>query len=590
MLLSVKLTFGQVSDNFADGNIHTDPTWIGDIQQFMVNGSKQLQTTLSANSQSVMISTSSQLALNVQWDFFIQLNFDPSTSNQAKIYLMSDQADLNGPLNGYFIQIGENGSADSYDLYRQTGTVAVKVIDGATKLRSDVNKLIARVRVTRSTLGEWKLYTDINGGNNYNLEGSATDIVHRFTDWFGVQCKYTATRSNGFIFDDFAITALSPDVTPPELLSAKVRDEHTIEAVFSERLQSLSALMAQAYSLTVLGNPVQVLATAQPDVYRLTFAAVLPSGDHELTVTGVKDLKGNEIGLKRTAQFFYLQPYELKIGDLLISEILVNPKTGGVDFVEIYNHTDQVIDLKGLRLANADASGLPANIKTISTVSVYMPAKSYWVLTSDPSLVKQHYVAKFPHQFVQMAMPAYNNDKGTVFLLDAAKELEHVSYTDQLHHALLRNVDGVSLERIDLEKPADAPGNFLSAALVLGGATPTYRNSQMEQPLVNNTVSLANKVFSPDGDGFEDELKIDYKFANSGNLATVNIYTEKGILVRRLKQNTSIATEGSFFWDGKNDAGQSSGVGIYIIRFETFALNGKAESYKKIGVLAAKLN
>jgi hypothetical protein len=591
MLLSVKLTFGQVSDDFTDGNFSVNPSWTGQSSSFFINGSKQLQSSLSSVSQSVSLSTPNLLALNVKWEFLLQLNFDPSASNQAKIYLIADAADLNGPINGYFLQVGEAGSADSYDLYRQTGVSAVKIIDGLPKTRISAASLLARIRITRSDLGKWELYTDITGGNNFSLEGTAIDLNHAYTDWFGINCNYTATRSDGFIFDDFTVAALSPDLTKPALVSAKALDDHTIEAVFSERIELTSALMAANYAITNLSAPNSVTVTAAPNIFKLNYANALPSGDYKLVVKQVSDLSGNVIGDVNTAAFFYLKPYTLKKNDVMISEILVNPRTGGVDFIEIYNATNQTIDLSALQLANVDANGNPASIKNVSATALYMPAKTYWVLTTNQSLIKQQYEVKFPEQFAQMGMPAFNNDKGSVILMTANGILEQFNYNEKMHLPLLQNSDGVALERVSFAKDVNDSGNFQSAARSVGFATPTFRNSQEEDPLTTkNSVTIANQTFSPDGDGFEDQLQIDYRFVSNGNLATVNIFTDKGVLVRKLERNTSIATEGSFIWDGKNDAGQSSKVGIYIIKFDAFALNGKAQSFKKIGVLAAKLN
>ncbi|WP_316768773.1 lamin tail domain-containing protein [Pedobacter frigiditerrae] len=591
MLLSVKLTSAQVVDDFSDGNFTSNPAWVGSNSLFNINSSKQLQTSLSSTGQTVSLVTSNLLALNVKCEFLVQMNFDPSTSNQAKIYLIADNQDLNAPLNGYFVQIGESGSTDSYDLYRQNGATVTKIIDGPAKTRVDVNTLLARIKVTRNDVGKWELFTDITGGTNYALEGSVIDLTYTNSDWFGVRCEYTATRSTGFIFDDFTVSELTPDVTPPTLVSAKVLDELNVEVVFSERLQPSSALMANNYAVANLSAPTSVTATSIANVYKLTFASALPSGDYKLTVTGVRDLKGNQIGANNTATFFYVKPYTLKKGDVLISEVLSNPRTGGVDFVEIYNNTNQTLDLKELQLANIDATGVPASIKNVSSASVYMPAKTYWVLTTNPTVVKQHYNAKFPNQFVQMSsFPSYNNDKGSVVLLGTIGLLERFDYDEGMHIALLKDGDGVSLERTSFLKAANDVGNFKSAAKSSGFATPSYKNSQEEDlNLSKNKVSLVSKTFSPDGDGFEDLMQIDYSFANNGNFASVNIYTDKGILVRKLERNTTIPTVGSFTWDGLNDAGQQSKIGIYIIKFDTFALNGKTESFKQTCVLAAKL-
>lgn len=592
MLLSVKLTFGQFSDDFNDGNFSVSPSWTGQITAFNVNISKQLQTSLSTIAQSVSLSTANRLATNVKWEFIVQLNFDPSTSNQTKIYLIADVPDLNGPLNGYFIQIGENGSADSYDLYKQTGLTVSKIIDGPAKNRVDVNKLLARIRVTRSELGGWELYTDITGGNNFTLEGDVTDLTFAYTNWFGIQCKYTVTRADGFIFDDFSVEEITPDLTPPTLLSAKVLDENTIEAIFSERLAKNGALTSSNYRVSNLGEPIEVIATTLPNVYHLIYPLALSTNNYKLTVNNVEDLKGNPIVGGNEVSFFYLKPYPLKRNDLLISEVLVNPKAGGVDFIEIYNNSNQILDLKELQLANVSTSGVVANIKNVSLSAIYMPAKTYWVLTTNPTNIKENYDVKYPGQFIQMSsMPAYNNDKGSVVLLGSAGVLDRFDYDEGMQVALLKNADGVALERVSFAKGANEAGNFKSAAMAVGFATPTYQNSQIEdKELTRNQVVINNKIFSPDGDNFEDLLQIDYLFVNNGQFATVNIYSDKGMLVRKLQKNVTIGTAGNFSWDGLNDSGQQSKMGIYVVKFDVFALNGKSQSFRQTCVLAKKLN
>lgn len=860
MLLSVKLTFGQVSDNFSDGNFNLNPSWTGDDSKFYVNSFKQLQSTLNPIAQSVSLSTINFLATNVKWEFSVQMNFDPSATNRARIYLISDQQNLNGSLNGYFLQIGEAGATDSYDLYKQTGLTVTKIIDGPAKTRANANLLFARLRITRNETGKWELFTDINDDNNFSLEGISTDLTYTSTNWFGIRCDYTATRSDGFIFDNFMVTELYPDITPPTLLSAKVLDEFNIEVVFSEKLEANGALLTNNYTLNNLGNPLIITQTTLSNVYKLTFASPLVSGAYSLIVINVKDVKGNIINESNKATFFYVKPYTAQIGDvvineifadptpqiglpnaefielwnttdeyillknwkytdltttytfltdtlkpkqylilttntdvdlfktfgktigltswptlnndkdvlklvnqngtlidevaytldwykdqikaqggyslelvdpenkckgiqnwmtsnasiggtpgqqnavyqfqisnqvpkllaatiideqnvklefskyvdslsaskinnyainngignpilalpigplfttvnlkfsttiakgvenlltvnnitdcagnvidplansaklfiaekikqadILISEVLFNPRSGSVDFIEIYNQTNHVLDLKELSLANVSSSGNLSNIKSLSNISQLIAPKSYWVLTTNPEDIKRQYKVENLDQFVKMSsLPSYNNDKGTVVLITDQFTVDRLDYNDSMHLALLKNVKGVSLERVSFIKPTNDFGNFKSAAQSVGFATPTYRNSQEEDiNSFKNNVSLANKVFSPDGDGYEELLQINYRFTNNGNIANVNIYTDKGRLVRKLQRNTSIATAGNFIWDGLNDAGQKSEVGIYIIKFDTFALNGKTESFKQTCVLATKLN
>src|SRR5690606_28625745 len=108
LLLYSKTLFSQVNDNF-DNNDFSG--WLGDNTAFFINPSGQLQTQVVDTAQTVSLSTPNSLAGNVEWEFYVQLDFNPSSQNQIRIYLISDNADLKGALNGYFVQIGESGNA-----------------------------------------------------------------------------------------------------------------------------------------------------------------------------------------------------------------------------------------------------------------------------------------------------------------------------------------------------------------------------------------------------------------------------------------------------------------------------------------------
>ncbi|MCX2572986.1 lamin tail domain-containing protein [Pedobacter sandarakinus] len=277
-------------------------------------------------------------------------------------------------------------------------------------------------------------------------------------------------------------------------------------------------------------------------------------------------------------------------GDVLISEVLFNPRTGGVDFVEIFNHSNHEIDLKELQLANVNTAGQPANIKNISSTKLMIAPGSYWVITTNTANVKQNYYAKFTDRFVQISStPAFNNDKGSVVLLSSNQVIDQLDYNAKIHHPLIRDEDGISLERVSFDVPANETGNFKSAAASVGFATPTYRNSQ-EIGDEKYFAKLQSNTFSPDGDNFEDLLMLSYQVGENATLANVNIFDDKGRLVKKVLKNQTIGTNGDLFWDGINDKGTRAPVGIYIILFEYFNLNGKRNTITNTFVLANKLN
>ena len=193
--------FGQFTDSFSDGDFTNNPNWLGDVGIFEVDTNFSLHLNDSiANSSSLV--TQSQSIINSEWIFGVRLDFSPSTNNYARVYLISDEQDLSGNLNGYFVKIGgQSGNVDDFSLYSQNGTNQTKIIDGIDTLAS--NNPDIRLKVTRDTFGNWELFLDTNGV--FFTQGIAFDNDITSSDYFGVFCKYTITRSDKFWFDDFSV-------------------------------------------------------------------------------------------------------------------------------------------------------------------------------------------------------------------------------------------------------------------------------------------------------------------------------------------------------------------------------------------------
>ncbi|MCK4678937.1 MAG: lamin tail domain-containing protein, partial [Bacteroidales bacterium] len=116
-LLLPILGLSQIEDDFSDGDLTNNPAWLGDISSFIINSDKQLQLNAEdAGSRTLIIPSS--ISDSMEWLFWIRLAFNPSSNNYARVYLASDEADLSGPLNGYYLQFGESGSGDAIELFK----------------------------------------------------------------------------------------------------------------------------------------------------------------------------------------------------------------------------------------------------------------------------------------------------------------------------------------------------------------------------------------------------------------------------------------------------------------------------------------
>lgn len=309
--------------------------------------------------------------------------------------------------------------------------------------------------------------------------------------------------------------------------------------------------------------------------------------------------------MRKTLLFFLLLTYKLSFclpanlfwglgdctgkSDLLISEVLFNPKAGGADFVEIYNPTSGSLRLNGVAIASIDSVGEIGNIKNLGSGTI--GSGEYRVISAGSAKIKGNYNCPYPDRFIELSsMPAYNNTSGHVILLRNGEVLDRLDYTEKMHNPILNVLKGVSLERVSFDKSADIPGNFSSAASSVGFATPGYANSVEENKgLERDALTLSAKVFSPDGDGADDMLQIAWVLKHYGNMATITIYSDRGRVVRRLLKNESVATGGTISWDGLNDKGQLASYGIYVIVFSSFDLNGNTVNLKKAFALAGKL-
>jgi flagellar hook assembly protein FlgD len=104
------------------------------------------------------------------------------------------------------------------------------------------------------------------------------------------------------------------------------------------------------------------------------------------------------------------------------------------------------------------------------------------------------------------------------------------------------------------------------------------------------TIEIDPGTFSPDNDGRDDILNIQYKVDEPGYVANIIVFDAAGRAVRNLVRNDVLGNTGGWKWDGLGEKKQALPIGIYIIYTELFNLRGKKKQFKNVVVLARKLN
>jgi hypothetical protein len=260
--------------------------------------------------------------------------------------------------------------------------------------------------------------------------------------------------------------------------------------------------------------------------------------------------------------------------------------------VEIYNRSDKILDLSDIYIASRNRStGNLQQIYRATETSIHILPNDYFVFTTDSASLKSlYYVETLGNVVIMPEFPTYPNSDGTVVLLDNDNNIiDEFSYSEDMHGILVSNPEGISLERVDFDRKSTELGNWQSAAQTVGFATPTYRNSCYAHiEAVDEPFALSSGTFSPDGDGYEEVLYIDYKMPAPDILATVKIYDVKGNFVKEICRNTTLGTEGRLIWDGSKTDNTKVSIGAYIIYIETFAPDGKIYKSKKSCVVAGR--
>lgn len=389
-----------------------------------------------------------------------------------------------------------------------------------------------------------------------------------------------------------ATNAVNADADPPKLLRAYATDSVNISLLFDEPLDSLKAATVANYSVdNGIGIP-QSAITIAPAFDKVNLhlnTPLLRNNVYKITVSAVTDCKGNNITTKNTARLGLSETADSL--DIIINEILFNPKSNGTDYVEIYNRSNKIIDLKQIYIANRNSSGIISSIRQLSTENFLLFPQDFMVITEDPSIVKRDFITKDMDAFVTVSsMPSFNDDEGDVIILNVQGSIiDELKYNEKWHFKLIDNREGVALERIDYGAATQSESNWHSAATSAGYGTPTYKNSQYRlDAQVQGEIKLSPDIVSPDNDGLDDFATIDYDFPSPGYVANITIFDANGRVVRYLQRNALCGIKGNFRWDGLGEKFQKLPVGIYVFLTEIFNLEGKKKQFKNVIVVARR--
>ena len=417
LLLTPSGVFPQFSDNFGDGLFQGTRSvqWTGDVEKFIVNTDFQLQLNAPTTGSPAQLKTTSVLSANTFWEWWMKFDFNPSSSNYARVFLCSDAADLTGDLNGLFIRVGYTNR--NVSLISQKGKTSKVLIEGTASRLNTNTSVSLRIQAKLDRYGTFSLYSKLDGESDYTLEGSCsvTDVFSRA--YFGMVCFFSPTRSTLFYFDDFLVRELK------------------------------------------------------------------------------EDEQGEDTGVQTNPDL----PLE---NEVVFSEIMANPGGSNPEYVELYNRSDKIFNLKNCLFYYGTTSyKLPD--ATVNPHEYFVLSKTT-VAANFPTDVKALGVTSFPTLANTGKLLMFGCNDGTV--------VSWFEYSDKMYGSAEKTAGGWSLECIDLENRSNSASNWTGSDFA--GGTPGKENSMKS---VNTDVEIP-KITSIQA---VDNNRIALAFSKPMNLKTL---------------------------------------------------------------------
>jgi predicted DNA-binding protein YlxM (UPF0122 family) len=461
--------FSQWKEQFDDGDFTQNPAWSGTTDLFTVNTAKQLQLNATATG-SAYLSTPHGFYKGNVWEAWVKLGLNTSSGNYCKIYLSSDQANPSLAQSAYYVMIG--GSLDKITLEKKSGTNSTTLISGPDK-ELDKSSVTMQIKVELTHQSVWKLYVKYSTDVDYVLKGEFTDSSLLNGAFTGIECVYTSSYGKSYYFDDLSIDSIpEKDLIAPQIIDFQVKSEQTLTIQYSEAVDLANSIFMVNNDI---GTAASKILSADGKKLELSFSKPFSSSkNYNLTISGVKDLVGNETPQQDLPFSYWKMLDTSQLGDVVISEIMANPVGAAalpeVEYVELHNNSGLLANLMGWKFVYDNKHyGLP-DYKLYPDSSV--------ILCNVTS------VSKFPSSIPKIGIesfPALVNSGKLLYLQSPQGELSSfVEYSDKWYNDDFKAKGGFSLECIDLKNVGGTLSNW-KATLDSKGGTPGKSNSVAAQ-------------------------------------------------------------------------------------------------------------
>ncbi|MCK5824343.1 MAG: lamin tail domain-containing protein [Ichthyobacteriaceae bacterium] len=422
--------------------------WINPNGNFLVEKNNiSLNDTQAGSSKIFTEIISSE---NKEWEFDVEIKFNPSTNNYAEVYLLSTSNNLLDDDN-IVLKIGKN--KDKIELVEYNNKKATTIIESNEGLLNfSTNSFRIKISYLNNT---WNIFTKQNDDDNYKTIGTKTysTEINNYK-YFGIIANYTSTRANKFAFRNFVFTNITSNNNLQNVADIKILNSQT----FNITCTNETMLTKKCFNFSI-----KSIETNDNIHFTIITTDKFISGKYyNIEIKNMVDINGNLFPNSSTKKLYYKsEKHHIKI-----NEIMFDPsppiELAQTEYVEFINNTDGFVLLKNWTIEIGS--------KTITVDSLILNKNDFLIITHDSINTTDN-----SKQIISNI--TLNNKGATIKIFDNKNNIiDEVEYNSKWNNNDYKYSGGWSLELINPKNNCIIKQNWKYSDNLKGG-TPGAKNS-----------------------------------------------------------------------------------------------------------------
>ncbi|NOX19569.1 MAG: hypothetical protein GXO87_14975 [Chlorobi bacterium] len=406
------------------------------------------------------------------------------------------------PANGYVVLADDISINDFYDITAQVIVANLPSLNNGGDDLSVIDSL-------GSVIDNVAYQPDWGGSGGASLERIDADAASNDQTNWG-----TSVNPNGATPGD--INSLSPkdfDVAVASITNAPEIPVEGDNVLISAKIKNLG-LQNAANFLVEIFNDANFNGIGETNELIFSQTLSIASGDSANAQTTINNAALGAYQIIAEATFaddednsnnsmlhnFNVIPQPNDFNDIVINEIMYSPENDEPEWVELFNRTNEAINLRHWRIHDAVSS------VNITDDNVFIPARGYAVIADDATI--SNYYSQIPATIITANLPSLNNSGDDVILRDSlARTIDSLKYS-----STWGGKNGRSLERKLFDEPTNDENNW-GSSIHPEGATPGSENSITPK---NNDAALNALSVFPESPFQGESAQITAEVFNAG--------------------------------------------------------------------------